>query len=54
MRQTAVHSCVAALVGVFLCSAGFSAESGVQLVVRADQPGAKISPTMYGDRKSVV
>jgi alpha-L-arabinofuranosidase len=48
MRQTVVHSYVAALVGAFLCSAGFSAESGVQLVVRADQPGARISPTMYG------
>ncbi len=48
MRQTMVHGCVAALLGVFLCSAGFGAESGVQLVVRADRPGARISPTMYG------
>ena len=27
---------------------GFGAESPVRLVVHADQPGAKISPTMYG------
>ncbi len=48
MRRIVVYSYVAALVGVFLCSIGFSAESSVQLVVRADQPGARISPTMYG------
>ena len=48
MRQTVIHGCVAALLGAFLCSTGFSAESGVQLVVRADRPGARISPTMYG------
>ncbi len=48
MRRTMVHCCVAALLGVLLCSAGFSAESSVQLVVRADRPGARISPTMYG------
>jgi alpha-L-arabinofuranosidase len=44
----AMHGCAAALMGALLCSASFSAESGVQLVVRADQPGARISPTMYG------
>jgi len=48
MRQTVVHGCVAALMGVLLCSAGFGAESGVQLVARADRPGTRISPTMYG------
>ena len=61
MRQTMVCGCVAALVGAVLGSgspthssalggpsAGWSAESGVQLVVRADRPGARISPTMYG------
>jgi alpha-N-arabinofuranosidase len=48
MRHTVVRTCVAALVGIFLCSTGFGAESAVQLVVRADRPGAKISPTMYG------
>jgi len=48
MRQTMVHSCVAALVGAFLCSAGVAAESGRQVVVRADRPGARISSTMYG------
>src|SRR5512137_2248957 len=48
MRQTVLRSCMAALVGAVLGSAGLSAESGVQLVVRADRPGARISPTMYG------
>jgi alpha-N-arabinofuranosidase len=48
MRQTVLRSCVAALVGAVLGSAGLGAESGVQLVVRADRPGAKISSTMYG------
>ena len=49
MRQMVVHTYVAALVGAFLCcSAAIGAESDVQLVVRADRPGARISPTMYG------
>jgi alpha-N-arabinofuranosidase len=48
MRPTAMRGCVAALMGAFLCSAGVTAESGVQWVVRADRPGARISPTMYG------
>lgn len=48
MRQTMVHCCVAALVGAVLNCGTFGAESGVQLVVRADRPGAQISPTMYG------
>ena len=48
MRQTMVHCCVAALVGAVLNSGAFGAEPGVQVVVRADRPGAQISPTMYG------
>lgn len=48
MRQTLVCGCVAALAGAVLGSVGWSAESGIQLVVRADRPGARISPTMYG------
>ncbi len=48
MRQMMVRNSMAALVGILLCSMGLTAESGVQLVVRADQPGARISPTMYG------
>ncbi len=39
---------VVILMSVAACSVSLGAENGVQLVIRADQPGAKISPTMYG------
>ena len=49
MRQMMVRKRVLALMGIFvLCSVCSATESGVQLVVRADQPGPQISPTMYG------
>jgi len=43
-----LHVCVVIIVSTVVCSTGLSQESPVQLVVRADQPGAAISPTMWG------
>ncbi|MCU0914352.1 MAG: alpha-L-arabinofuranosidase [Planctomycetes bacterium] len=48
MKQVMVRGCVAVFVGAFLCSAGQTADSSRRLVIRADRPGATISPTMYG------
>jgi alpha-N-arabinofuranosidase len=48
MKAVCQHSCVVMLVAIVACSIGLSAENTVQVVIRADQPGAKISPTMYG------
>ena len=47
MKAVCHRGLVVALITA-VCSIGLSAENTVQLVVRADQPGAKISPTMYG------
>ncbi|MBP7052665.1 MAG: alpha-L-arabinofuranosidase [Phycisphaerae bacterium] len=44
MNRIVLHLCVA-LLSVVLCSTTLGQ---VQLTVRADQPGAKISPTMFG------
>ena len=48
MRRARTSGRLAALTSVILCSAAFSAEANVRLLVRADRPGAPISPTMYG------
>jgi len=48
MKRVMQDACVIVLVSIVACSISLSAENGLQLVVRADQPGAKISPTMYG------
>jgi len=51
MKAVCQRSCAVVIMSLVACSIGLtaeSAESTVQLVVRADQPGAKISPTMYG------
>ena len=45
MNRTVLHLCVVAILSIVLCSTTLGQ---VQLTVRADQPGAKISPTMYG------
>jgi len=48
MKAVRQYSCAVVIVGIVACSVGLGAENAVQLVVRADAPGAKISPTMYG------
>jgi len=45
MNRTVLHLCVVAILSIVLCSTTLGQ---VQLTVRADQPGAKISPTMCG------
>lgn len=45
MNRIVLRSCVVTVLSVVLCSTGLGQ---VQLTVRADKPGAKISPTMYG------
>jgi len=48
MKRVLPRSCIIALMSIVACSMSLGAERVVQLVVRADRSGAKISPTMYG------
>jgi len=48
MKTLCQYGCAVVMMGIIACSVGLGAENAVQLVVRADAPGAKISPTMYG------
>ncbi len=48
MKAARYRSIAVTVIAIVACSVGFSAENAVRLVVRADQPGARISPTMYG------
>ena len=48
MKRVCRYSCAVVMMGIVACSVGLGGENAVQLVVRADRPGAKISPTMYG------
>ncbi len=48
MNRGMLHVCVIAILSIVVCSTGLGQESTVQLVVRADRPGAAISPTMWG------
>jgi alpha-N-arabinofuranosidase len=44
MNRVLLRSCVIAILSAAICSTGL----GAQITVQADQPEAKISPTMYG------
>jgi len=48
MKRVCRYSCAVVMMGIVACSVGLGGENAVQFVVRADRPGAKISPTMYG------
>jgi alpha-N-arabinofuranosidase len=48
MKAACHRSPAVALTIIAVCSIGLSAENTVRLVVRVDQPRARISPTMYG------
>ena len=48
MNRVSPQICVLAILTVVICSACLGQGNAVQLTVKADQPGAKISPTMYG------
>ncbi len=48
MNRGMLHICVVTIVSTVVCSTGLGQESTVRLVVRADQPGAAISPAMWG------
>jgi alpha-N-arabinofuranosidase len=47
MKRVCQFRCAVAVMSLVACSVSVAGD-GVQLVVHADQPGAKISPTMYG------
>lgn len=48
MNRVSLHICVVAILTIIVSSACLGQDNAVQLVVKADRPGAKISPTMYG------
>ena len=48
MNRVMLHIGIVTILSVVVCSTGLGQGSTVQLVVRTDRPGAKISPTMYG------
>jgi alpha-L-arabinofuranosidase len=48
MNRVSLHICVVAILTIIVSSACLGQGNPVQLTVKADQPGAKISPTMYG------
>lgn len=48
MNRVSPHICVLAILTLVICSDCLGQGNAVQLTVKADQPGAKISPTMYG------
>jgi alpha-L-arabinofuranosidase len=48
MTQTFLHACTTALLGLITGSAALGAQPPLRMVIQADRPGARISPTMYG------
>jgi alpha-N-arabinofuranosidase len=49
MNRIVLRSCcVTALLSIVACSTLLAQDDPIQLTVRGDKPGAKISPTMYG------
>ena len=48
MNRRMLHIRIVAILSVVACSTAFGQESAVQLTIHADQPGAAISPTMWG------
>ncbi len=48
MNRIVLRSCVIVLLSIVACSMSLGQDNTIQLTVRADKPGAKISPTMYG------
>jgi alpha-N-arabinofuranosidase len=48
MKSVCHRSCAVAIMSLVAYSMSLGADSAVQLVVRADQTGPQISPTMYG------
>ncbi|HSW02855.1 MAG TPA: alpha-L-arabinofuranosidase C-terminal domain-containing protein [Sedimentisphaerales bacterium] len=48
MNRIVLRSCTVAILSIIICSTCLGQDDAIQLVVKADQPGARISPTMYG------
>lgn len=49
MNRIVLRSCcVTALLSIVTCATILAQDNPIQLTIRADKPGAKISPTMYG------